>query len=219
MRHRAERISLTGTATFLVVSMAIAPSACSGSHRQSDEAFSDQVRAICKTYAAEQAAAAHRTGKKPSPSTIERQDRAASRAADRWLSRLLVLEPPASSGVSVSEWRRTIDLERRELRAINSFYAKETPRLLRSFRKPHRTPKLAPGTGPTAAILAQAFNSPEGRRFLRLQQRLVQRTQIAYRAWTRLMRKVGLVQACTPHSARSATTNAPATAPTTTAHP
>jgi hypothetical protein len=219
VRLTAEHAWRKVTATLLVVSVTIALSACAGSHRSSDDAFSHQVRAICKTFAAEQAAAPPFTGKKPSPSAVEQQDRAASLAADRWFSRLRALEPPALSDVSVSEWRRTIDLERRDLRAVNAFYAKETPRLLRSFRKPHPTPKLPPGTGPTAATLAQAFNSPEGRRFLRLQQKLLKRIPGDYRAWTRLMQKVGLLQACSPHPARSTSTTAPATAPATTAHP
>jgi hypothetical protein len=158
-------------------------------------------------------------GKTPSPSAIERQDRASSGAADRSFSRLRTLEPPTSSGVNVGGWKKTIGLELRDLRAVDAFYAKETPRLLRSFRKPHRTPKLAPGTGPTATILAQAFNSPEGRRYLRLQQKLLQRTQVDYRAWTRLMRKVGLVQACSPHPTRNATTPGSATQLGTTARP
>jgi hypothetical protein len=150
---------------------------------------------------------------------MERHDRASSRAADKWFSRLRAVEPPASSGVSASEWRRTIDAERRDLRAVDAFDAKEIPRLLRSFRKPHPTPKLPPGTGPTSATLAQAFNSPEGRRFLRLQQKLLHKTEVNFRAWTRLMRKVGLLRGCSPRPARSATTTATNTVPATTTHP
>jgi hypothetical protein len=132
-------------------------------------------------------------GKTPSPSAIERQDRASSRAADRWFSRLRTLEPPTSSGVNVGGWKKTIGLELRDLRAVDA--------------------------GPTATILAQAFNSPEGRRYLRLQQKLLQRTQVDYRAWTRLMRKVGLVQACSPHPTKNATTPGSATQLGTTARP
>jgi hypothetical protein len=211
----AESALRTVTATLLLVSVTIALTACAGSPRSSDDAFSGRVRAICKAFAAEQALIAGQRGKKPSPSAVERQDSAASLAADRWFSRLRALEPPVSSGVGIGEWRRTIDLERRDLRAVNAFYANETPRLLRSFRKPHPEPKLAPGTGPTAATLAEAFNSPEGRRFLRLQQKLLERTQRDYRVWTRLMQKVNLLQACSPHPASSTSS----TAPTTTAHP
>jgi hypothetical protein len=176
------------------------------------------VRAICKTLATQQAAIARRTGKKASPSATERQDRASSRAADSWYRRLRALEPPASSGVTATEWRRTIDLERRDLQTIEAFYSKETPMLIRSFRKTHRTPKLPPGTGPTATILAQAFNSPEGHRYLRLQQKLMRKTTVDYRSWTRLMRKVGLFQACSPRSPKSTTTTAPNTMPATTTH-
>jgi hypothetical protein len=214
-----EHSSLTVTAAILVVALAIALSACSGSHRSSERAFSDQVRAICKTLATQQAVIARRTGKKASPSAIERQDRANSRASDNWYRRLRALAPPASSGVSAIEWKRSIDLQRRDLRAIEAFYSKETPRLIRSFRKTNRAPKLPPGTGPTATILAQAFNSAEGHRYLRLQRKLLRRTNVDFRAWTRLMRKVGLLKACSPASARSTTTTVQSTIPATTTHP
>ena len=89
-----------------------------------------------------------------------------------------------------------IDLLRSDLRASDSFYAKWYPKLLASFEKPHAAPELPPDTGPTAQILAQAFNSPEGREFVRLQRQLLQRAQAHSARAEQIFRKVGLNKAC-----------------------
>jgi hypothetical protein len=89
-----------------------------------------------------------------------------------------------------------LDAVRRDGRAFDSFYVKEYPKLLRSFKESNPEPKLPPGTGATAAILAQAFNSPEGRRFLRVQRRLGQRLAADSKTMERIGRKVGMLKAC-----------------------
>jgi hypothetical protein len=74
---------------------------------------------------------------------------------------------------------------------------REYPKLLKSFRTPHPVPKLPPGTGPTAATLAQAFNSAEGRRFLRLQAVLMRRLNEDVRSTRAVLRKAGVPRRCT----------------------
>jgi len=164
-------------------------------HSQGD--FTTQLRALCRTFSAEQAIF-KRIEKEPPPTGLELSPsiRDVSRSSDRWFAKLRELRPPVSSGVSVSEWRRVIDLLRSDLSASDSFYAKWYPKLLASFKKPHAAPKLPPDTGPTAKILAQAFNSPEGREFVRLQQQLLQRTQAHSAKAEQIFRKVGLDKTC-----------------------
>jgi hypothetical protein len=131
-----------------------------------------------------------------STETNQRLIRETFRISDRMLGDLRDLTPQASTGVTPAEWRKAVDAVRRDGRAFDSFFATEYPKLLRSFKKSNPTPKLPPGTGPTAATLAQAFNSPEGRRYLRLQRRLSQRMQADSKTMERISRKVGLVKAC-----------------------
>jgi hypothetical protein len=121
---------------------------------------------------------------------------AAFQAELRWLARLRQLVPPSSTGVTVSEWRKAVDVQSRDVRAAIALYGKEYTKLVRSWKRPLPTPKLPPGTGPTAAILAEAFNSPEGRRFLRVQTKLFKQMQTDASGWERMLERVGLLKAC-----------------------
>jgi hypothetical protein len=121
---------------------------------------------------------------------------AAFQAELRWLARLRQLVPPSSTGVTVSEWRKAVDLQLRDVRAAIALYGKEYTKLVRSWKRALPTPKLPPETGPTAAILAEAFNSPEGRRFLRVQTKLFKQMQTDASGWERMLERVGLLKAC-----------------------
>jgi len=121
---------------------------------------------------------------------------AAFQAERRWLARLRQLVPPSSTGVTVREWRKAVDVQLRDVLAAIALYGKEYTKLVRSWKRPLPTPKLPPGTGPTAAILAQAFNSPEGRRFLRAQTKLFEQMQTDASGWERMLDRVGLLKAC-----------------------
>jgi len=74
-------------------------------------------------------------------------------------------------------------------RLRSTFLRTEEPRLLRSLKVENPTP-LRPGVGATAATLAQAFNSSEGRRFLRLQRELTQRTAKSDREWRSVIERL-----------------------------
>jgi hypothetical protein len=121
---------------------------------------------------------------------------AAFQAERSWLERLRPLVPPSSTGVTVSEWRNALDVQLRDVLASIALYGKEYTKLVRSWKRPLPTPRLPPGTGPTAAILAQAFNSPEGRRFLRVQTKLFKQIQTDASGWERMLERVGLLKAC-----------------------
>jgi hypothetical protein len=121
---------------------------------------------------------------------------AAFQAERRWLARLRQLVPPSSTGVTVSEWRKAVDVQFRDVRAAIALFGKEYGKLVRSWKRPLPTPKLPPGTGPTAAILAEAFNSPEGRHFLRVQTKLFKQMQTDASGWERMLERVGLLKAC-----------------------
>ena len=175
----------------LVVPIAIALTACGGSNRSSGEAFCKHAQALDKTYGAIN----RRVGNSDSRAATERS----IRASVRFYGGLRALQPPASSGVGVSEWKRVLGTEQRDWRSMFFlFYGREWHRLLRSWDKPLRTPKLPPGTGPTAATLAQAFNSPEGRRFNRLQNKLLKGVDVDFRASIHLMQTVARL--CASHS-------------------
>ena len=98
--------------------------------------------------------------------------------------------------MTVREWRKAVDVQLRDVLAAIALYGKEYTKLVRSWKRPLPTPKLPPGTGPTAAILAQAFNSPEGRRFLRAQTKLFEQMQTDASGWERMLDRVGLLKAC-----------------------
>jgi hypothetical protein len=134
---------------------------------------------------------------------------AAFQAELRWLARLRQLVPPSSTGVTVSEWGKAVDVQLRDVRAAIALYGKEYTKLVRSWKRPLPTPKLPPGTGPTAAILAGAFNSPEGRRFLRVQTKLFKQMQTDASGWERMLERIGVLKAClgaTPQPTPQATT-------------
>jgi hypothetical protein len=145
-------------------------------------------------YAAQERDVSRRILKSRGPNP--RLNRELSRISDNLMGDLRKLSPPASTGVTAEEWRKAIDAMRGDGRAFESFYAQEYPKLLRSLNKPNPKPKLPPGTGPTAAILAQAFNSPEGRRYLRLQRPLWQRLEADLKELERIDRKVRVFKAC-----------------------
>jgi len=134
---------------------------------------------------------------------------AAFQAELRWLVRLRRLVPPSSTGVTVSEWGKAVDVQLRDVRAAIALYGKEYRKLVRSWKRPLPTPKLPPGTGPTAAILAKAFNSPAGRRFLRVQTKLFKQMQTDASGWERMLDRIGVLKAClgaTPQLTSQATT-------------
>ena len=139
---------------------------------------------------------------------------AASEAAQRWLEQLRRLVPPSSTRVSVSEWRNAIDMQLRDVRAAIALYGKEFTKLERSWKRPLPPPKLPPGTGPTAATLAEAFNSPEGRRFLRLQTKLFKQMQTDAPGWERMLKAVGLLKACLGPTTQTPGTTAQSTTTT-----
>jgi hypothetical protein len=118
------------------------------------------------------------------------------RAEQKWLVQLRRLTPPASTGVTVSVWKKAVDVQFRDVRAALVLYGKEFPTLLRSWKRPPSTPKLPSGTGATASILAQAFNSPEGRRFLRLQNKLFKQMEADAPGWKRVLSAVGILKVC-----------------------
>jgi hypothetical protein len=112
--------------------------------------------------------------------------------AENVLAELRALTPPHDTGVSQAVWRATIDQQIQDLNAVSAFYAREMPKLLRSFKRPNPAPKLPPGTGPTAAILAQAFNSPTGRRYLRAQAALFKSFGHDEQQFTATLRRAGV---------------------------
>ena len=126
----------------------------------------------------------------------ERNVALSTKASEDWLHALRPLVPPRSSGVSTATWRHDIEVQIADERAVARFYKAEFPKLLASFKHNNPTPKLPPGTGPTAATLAQAFNSAEGRRFLRLEKKLTDRTTVHAKAWARIAKRVGLLTLC-----------------------
>jgi hypothetical protein len=132
----------------------------------------------------------------------------------RWLEQLRQLVPPSSTGVTVGAWRNAVDVQLRDADAAVALYGKEFSKLVRSWKRPLPTPKLPPGTGPTAATLAQAFNSPEGRRFLRLQTKLFRQMQTHAPGWERMLNRVGLLKACLGEAGQAPGTTAQATTTT-----
>jgi hypothetical protein len=179
-------------AAVLLVLLAIV-SGCDRSRAGSDEKrFATGARTACTSYGAEMTALSRRERTDPEKA----RPAAAFEAERRWLKRLRQLVPPSSAGVTVSEWRNAVDVQLRDVHAEIALYGKEFTKLVRSWKRPLPTPKLPPGTGPTAAILAEAFNSPEGRRFLRLQTKLFKQTQTDAPGWERMLERVGLVKAC-----------------------
>lgn len=158
-------------------------SACGGaSSGMTRTQFAAGLQAVCKQ-AAKEKLDSRGTSVKP---------------AERLLTALRALTPPHDTGVSQATWRATIDRQLRDLRAVSTFYAKEMPTLLRSLKGSNPVPKLPPGTGPTAAILAQAFNSPTGRHFLRAQAALSKSFDHHQQQFTATMRRAGVttVPAC-----------------------
>jgi hypothetical protein len=131
---------------------------------------------------------------------------AAFQAERTWLEHLRRLVPPSSTGVTASEWRNAVDVQQRDVRAAIALYGKEFTKLVRSWKRPLPPPKLPPETGPTAGTLAEAFSSPEGRRFLRLQTKLFKEMQTDAPGWERMLKTVGLLKACL-----GATTQTPGT--------
>lgn len=185
-------------------------SGCDRSRGGSDERrFATGARAACTSFGAETASISRRENTDPDKA----RPGAAFQAERRWLTRLRQLVLPSSTGVTLSAWRKAVDVQLRDVRAAIALYDKEYTKLVRSWKRALPTPKLPPGTGPTAAILAQAFNSPEGRRFLRVQTKLFKQMQTDAPGWERMLERVGLVKACL-----GATTEPTAQATTTTRH-
>lgn len=182
------------SAAVLVILAATGLAACGGSQSSSRQDFASAVRSACKEYAVRRAAVFRIMDK--ADGWHQQQIHELDRITDRWLGELRKLTPPASTGVSGTEWRKVLDAMRRDGRASDAFFATEFPKLLRSLKKRPPTSKLPPGTGPTAAILAQAFESPEGRRYLRLQKRLEQQAAVDSKRMGRIGRRVGMDQAC-----------------------
>ena len=189
-RRRLRRV--VSPAGLLLVLLTAVVSGCDGSRDAVERRFATGARAACASYSAEMAAISrkeHNDPDKSRPVTEFQSER-------RWLERLRQLVPPSSTGVTVGAWRSAVDVQLRDAAAAVALYGKEFSKLARSWKRPLATPKLPPGTGPTAATLAQAFNSPEGRRFLRLQTKLFRQIQMHAPGWERMLKRVGLLKAC-----------------------
>ena len=122
-------------------------------------------------------------------------DSTSTKGAENLIAAFRALTPPRDTGVSQAEWRATIDQQLRDFKAVSTFNAREMPKLLRSFKSSNPEPKLPPDTGPTAAILAQAFNSPVGRHYLRAQAALLKGIGKHQQQFTATMRRVGVTNA------------------------
>jgi hypothetical protein len=196
----------------LLVLLGTVASACHSSRSSEDQRFGTALKSACESYAAEIRATSRREQTEPATGASGGVSTASFEAEQRWLEQLRQLTPPASTGVTARAWRKAIDLQLRDARAGVALYGREFAKVVRSWKRPLKAPKLPPGTGPTAAVLAQAFNSPEGRRFLRLQSRLFKQVEAHWPAWERMLKAVGLPKACagTKNGKRLATT-APAT--------
>jgi hypothetical protein len=171
-------------------------SACRGSRPPDEHGFATAVREACDSYTAEMNAISRRNPTDRVASATGGLSTADFQAERRWLEQLRQLTPPASTGVTPSAWRNAIDVQLRDARVAVDLYGKEFAKVVRSWKRPLPAPKLPPDTGPTAATLAQAFNSPEGRRFLRLQNTFLRHTQADAPGWLRMLRSVGLFKIC-----------------------
>jgi hypothetical protein len=160
-----------------LIAVVVGASGCGGASSGMTRAqFEAGLQAICKK------------------ATKERPDAdgVSVKPAERALTALRALTPPGDTGVSQATWRATIDIQLRDFQAVSAFYAKETPALLRSFKRSNPVPKLPPGTGPTAATLAQAFNSPAGRHYLRAQAALFKSFDHHQQRFNAVMRRAGV---------------------------
>ena len=163
-----------------LVAVTVGASACGGASSGMTHAqFAAGLQTICKR-AAKVKVNRRSTSVKP---------------AERLLTALRALTPPRDTGLSQAKWRATIDQQLRDLEAVSAFDAKEMPKLLRSLKSSHPVPKLPPGTGATAAILAQGFNSPEGRHFLRAQAALFRSFDHHEQQFIATMRRAGVTNA------------------------
>src|SRR5205085_3062420 len=212
----AQLLRVAIAAAVLVFSSTVG-SGCGGSHRSDEQGFATAVRKACNSYTAEINAISRRTRTDRVAAATGGMSTAEFKAERRWLERLRRLGPPASTGVTPRAWRKAIDVQLRDARAAVDLYGKEFAKLVRSWKRPLPTPKLPAGTGPTAATLAQAFNSPEGRRFLRRQNLLLRRLQADAPDWLRMMKSVGLFKICRGPEVRH--TGGTTTQPTPTTRP
>jgi len=171
-------------------------SGCGGSRPSAERGFATGVRKACDSYTAEIDAISRRTPTDPVASATGGLSTADFQAERRWLEQLRRLSPPVSTGVTTAAWRKAIDVQLRDARAAVDLYGKEFAKVVRSWKRPLPTPKLPPDTGPTAATLAQAFNSAEGRRFLRLQNTLLRHMQDDAPGWLRMLKSAGLFKIC-----------------------
>ena len=195
LRKLAPDVSKVVITCGLLVFLGAVVSGCHGSRISEDQRFRTAVRSACESYAADMKTISRRERTEPATAAYG-VSTAEFRAEQRWLEQLRQLSPPAATGVTVGAWRRAIDLQLRDAQASVVLYGKEFAKVQRSWKRPLPTPKLPPGTGPTAAILAQAFNSPEGRRFRRLQNRLLKQVHAHAGPWLRMLEAVGLLEAC-----------------------
>jgi hypothetical protein len=207
-RRRVRRV--VSHAAVLLVLLTAVVSGCDRSRGSDERRFAIGTRAACTSYGAEMTAISRREHTDPDKA----RPAAAFQAERRWLEQLRQLVPPSSTGVTVSEWTNAVDVQLRDVRAAIALYGKEFTKLVRSWKRPLPTPKLPPGTGPTAATLAEAFNSPEGRRFLRLQTKLFKQMQTDAPGWERMLKTVGLLKACLGATTQTPGTTAQATTTT-----
>ena len=193
-----------GLLVLAVVPTALALSGCAGSHRSAEEAFCGRVLALDRQMTQQ--------------SARDRADRAEIRISLRFYTGLRSLQPPASTGITVSKWKRTLNAERRDWTML-AVFDKEMGRLIRSYHKPRHPLKLPPGTGSTAAtiteVFAQVFSSPEGRHFSRSANRLFHRLDPDTRASQRVI-GTAIAKACVPIGAWPPAATTGGTAPRTT---
>jgi hypothetical protein len=190
-----QRLTVAVAAAVLMF-MSTVVSGCGGSRPSAEQRFATAVRKACDSYAADVKAISRRTRINEVVTATGGLPTADFRAERRWLEQLRQLSPPASTGVTSGEWRKAIDVQLRDVRAAVDLYGKKFAKVVRSWKRPLPTPKLPPGTGPTAATIAQAFNSAAGRRFLRLQNTFLRHTQADAPGWLRMLKSVGIFKIC-----------------------
>ena len=204
MRSNGGVMRPLGLFVLAVVPSAIALSGCAGSQRSAEEAFCNRVQALDRQMTRQSAS--------------DRSDRAEMRISLRFYTGLRSLQPPSSTGITVSTWKGTLNAERRDWMML-AVYDKEMGRLIRSYDKPRHPLKLPSGTGPTAAtiteVFAQIFSSLEGRRFSRFANRLFHRLGPDSRASQRVI-GTAIAKACVPIGAWPPAAPTSRTAPTTT---
>jgi hypothetical protein len=113
-----------------------------------------------------------------------------------FLVKVRALTPPTTTGVTQSEWRHAIDAERDGDRLTYQLAAELNAAIRYAEKHAPATPKLPPGTGPTAATFAQALNTPLGRHYLRDAQRLTPQIRADTRASKPVMQQSGVNRIC-----------------------